>query len=66
MELFSEAFRSVYKTDDHRSEPMVEAKQLVNQMAALAITPEATRSVLGVNLHKSAARNGVHPIVSRS
>ncbi len=41
---------------------MVEARQLVNQVAALAFTPEATRSVLeGVNPHKSAGPDGVHP-----
>ncbi len=41
---------------------LVEARQLVNQMAALTFTPEATRSVLeGVNPHKSAGPDGVHP-----
>ncbi len=61
-ELFSEAFRNVYKADDHRLEPMVEARQLVNQVAALTFTPEASRSVLeGVKPHKSAGPDGVQP-----
>ncbi len=61
-ELFSEAFCNVYKAADTRPEPRVEARQLVNQMAALALTPEATRSVLeGINPHKSDRPDKVHP-----
>ncbi len=45
VELCSEPLRNVYKADDYRPEPMVEARQLVNQMAALAFTHEAYSSV---------------------
>ncbi len=52
----------VYKANDLRLEPTLEARQLVIQMVALAFTPEATRSVLGgINPHKSAGHDSVQP-----
>ncbi len=59
--LLSEAFRNVYKADDHHPGPMIEANQQVNQMAALAFTPASTRSILGgVHPQKAAKPDGVH------
>ncbi len=63
---FSKAFSDVYKADFHRLKPMVEAQQQVNQKAALAFTPKATRSVLeGVNPHRSAGPDGVHTSLAK-
>ncbi len=58
----SRAFSEVYKEDDHRPEPKVAERELDSPLAALAFTPEATRTVLdGVNPHKSAGPDDLHP-----
>ncbi len=66
-QLFKETFSDVYKADDHRPEPRFPERVLTSQMAALAFTPEATRTALeGVNPHKSAGPDGVHPSLIRT